>query len=205
MNPIRSVLSDVHATMLLAQPEHLKSTPTAPDPEVHQERLRDVSAKLLSVSQDFAQLAKQFPGGAASRSTMLGARLMIEELGEVLAAMAEGDLVELADGLADLQIVTNWAALAHGIPLEEVHAEVHRSNMAKFPVCPTCRGSGKETLKLSAAASFFNGGDEDAVVQCEGCGGAGRLVIRDAGGKYLKPEGWTPPDVAAVLAQWSAK
>jgi phosphoribosyl-ATP pyrophosphohydrolase len=65
--------------------------------------------------------------------TALGARLMLEELGETLQAMAAGDVVEMADGLADLIYVTIWTAHAHGIPLPTVWDEVQRSNMEKFP------------------------------------------------------------------------
>ncbi len=42
------------------------------------------------------------------------------------------DLVELADGLADLAFVCDGTACAAGIDLEPVHAEVARSNMSKF-------------------------------------------------------------------------
>jgi len=43
----------------------------------------------------------------------------------------EMDLVEVADALADMLYVVFGAALAYGIPIEQVFAEVHRSNMTK--------------------------------------------------------------------------
>lgn len=46
--------------------------------------------------------------------------------------VGEGDLVGIADALGDLEYVTNGAALEHGIPLPEIVAEVHRSNMTKL-------------------------------------------------------------------------
>lgn len=42
------------------------------------------------------------------------------------------DLVELADGCADLKVVTVGTELAFGIDGEPVFNEVHRSNMSKF-------------------------------------------------------------------------
>lgn len=44
----------------------------------------------------------------------------------------EGDLIGIADALGDLDYVVNGAALEHGIPLPEVTAEIHRSNMTKL-------------------------------------------------------------------------
>jgi predicted HAD superfamily Cof-like phosphohydrolase len=41
------------------------------------------------------------------------------------------DIVNIADALADLLYVTFGAALAYGIPIDKVFAEVHRSNMTK--------------------------------------------------------------------------
>lgn len=41
------------------------------------------------------------------------------------------DMIAAADGLADLQYVTEGTALEFGIPLADVFAEVHRSNMTK--------------------------------------------------------------------------
>ena len=46
-------------------------------------------------------------------------------------APVEPDLVEFADGLADLEYVCEGAFLAFGIDSGPIHAEVQRSNMAK--------------------------------------------------------------------------
>jgi predicted HAD superfamily Cof-like phosphohydrolase len=82
----------------------------------------------------------------------------------------------IADGIADLIYVAVGAALAYGIPLERVWAEVQRSNMAKFHRCSACDGAG-----------------------CDACAGTGFVAVKDAGGKVQKPPGWTPPDIAGVL------
>lgn len=57
-------------------------------------------------------------------------RLIKEECKETTDELA-GDLVLLADGLADLLYVVFGTALAYGIPIEEVFTEVHRTNMNK--------------------------------------------------------------------------
>lgn len=44
----------------------------------------------------------------------------------------EFDIVGVADALGDLDYVVNGAALEYGVPLPEVTAEVHRSNMTKL-------------------------------------------------------------------------
>ena len=58
--------------------------------------------------------------------------LLQEESSELLEALAERNLVKVADGLGDLLYVCVGAALAFGIPLEDVFEEIHRSNMSKI-------------------------------------------------------------------------
>lgn len=57
--------------------------------------------------------------------------LIDEEQHELIDAAVEGDLVRVADGIADLIYVLVGTALELGIPLDRVWAEVHRANMAK--------------------------------------------------------------------------
>lgn len=51
---------------------------------------------------------------------------------ELLPAVADADVVEVADALADLVYVIYGAALVWDIPLDDVLEEVHRSNMSKL-------------------------------------------------------------------------
>jgi predicted HAD superfamily Cof-like phosphohydrolase len=57
--------------------------------------------------------------------------LIEEEAAEFRDAVHAGDLVAVADAIADLLYVVYGAALTFGIPVREVFAEVHRSNMTK--------------------------------------------------------------------------
>ena len=98
-------------------------------------------------------------------------RLMIEELSELIDAMAEENLEHVAKELADLLYVTYGTAISYGIDIEPVSAEVHRSNMTKFgnsgAYAETCDETGKS--------------------------------IRDASGKTLKPACYEPPKLAPLL------
>jgi maleylpyruvate isomerase len=93
---------------------------------------------------------------------VLWPRLLHEEVDELTAAVAAGDLVEVADGLADILYVAYQAAHSFGIPIDEVFAEVHRSNLTKVPA-------------------------------------RDRGIERRPGGKVLKPEGFSPPDLGPLL------
>jgi predicted HAD superfamily Cof-like phosphohydrolase len=102
------------------------------------------------------------PGFIPDDDLTLALDLIAEELDELDDALAEGDLVEAADAIADSIYVLIGLGLRMGIPLERVWGEVQRSNMAK-------------------------------VVDVR--------VVRDpVTNKVLKPEGWSAPDIAGVLA-----
>jgi predicted HAD superfamily Cof-like phosphohydrolase len=58
--------------------------------------------------------------------------LLEEEVGEFVAASEKGDLVGIADALADIVYVIYGTALTYGIDLDTVLREVHRSNMSKL-------------------------------------------------------------------------
>lgn len=62
----------------------------------------------------------------------LRADLIQEEFAEWLDAHNTGDLVEVADALADLLYVVYGTAHEYGLPIDAIFAEVHRSNMTKF-------------------------------------------------------------------------
>lgn len=58
-------------------------------------------------------------------------RLLREELDEVIRALDSGDVLNLAQELADLVYVAYGTAIAPGIDLDAAVAEVHRANMSK--------------------------------------------------------------------------
>ena len=74
----------------------------------------------------------QAPMLIAEDRKQLRIKLMTEELlEELIPAMEAGDMVEIADGLADTLVVVYGTAAEYGIDIDEVFDEVHASNMAK--------------------------------------------------------------------------
>jgi predicted HAD superfamily Cof-like phosphohydrolase len=131
--------------------------------------------------------SRDTPGFPDDDRVALRRSLIEEEVGETLAALEARDIVEVADGIADSIVVLVGTALELGIDLTAVWNEVHRSNMAKFPECIHCRGTG--TIALS----------EEVYTNCMKCDGRGTLIIRREDGKILKPDGWVPPNIPQAL------
>jgi NTP pyrophosphatase (non-canonical NTP hydrolase) len=77
--------------------------------------------------------------------------LMLEELQEVIQAMADNDEVELADGLGDLRYVVSGTAITYSIPLPQLFDAIHESNMSKKQRClqtnPRMRDKGPDFFK----------------------------------------------------------
>lgn len=57
--------------------------------------------------------------------------LIAEEANELAQALSKGDLVEVADGIADLLYVVYGTAIECGLDMEPIFNEIHRSNMTK--------------------------------------------------------------------------
>lgn len=64
------------------------------------------------------------------RSLRIG--LLKEEYNEYIQAEKMGDLVEIADALADMLYIINGTCVSYGIPIDEIFNEVHASNMSKL-------------------------------------------------------------------------
>lgn len=74
-------------------------------------------------------------------------KLLEEEFVEYTVGEDKNDLVEIADALADLIYIAYGTAVAYGIPLDQVFAEVHRSNMAKLVDGKVIRRDDGKVLK----------------------------------------------------------
>ena len=59
-------------------------------------------------------------------------KLIDEEFNELKDAIDDRDLIEVADALTDILVVTYGAGVAFGINLDKCFEEVHRSNMSKL-------------------------------------------------------------------------
>jgi len=88
----------------------------------------------------------------------IGGTEVLEE-GLVYADSGQVDLQEVADGCADISVVTMGTLIAFGIDDEPLLEEVDESNLRKF-------GEGS---------------------------------YRREDGKWMKPPGWTPPDIMGAI------
>jgi len=66
-----------------------------------------------------------------NQQALLYGDLIREEFYELMYAMREMDIVEIADACADLKWVIEGLCHSLGIPLQQVWDEVNRSNMSK--------------------------------------------------------------------------
>jgi predicted HAD superfamily Cof-like phosphohydrolase len=64
-------------------------------------------------------------------------KLIHEEYIELMDALAADDIIEIADGAADLVYVIVGTCISYGIPFDRILREVHNSNMTKTPVKAT--------------------------------------------------------------------
>mgnify|MGYP000311711871 CR=1 FL=1 len=91
-------------------------------------RLISIKISRRRLSQEVKRKA-EFPDAT---TTHLRVDLIEEELDELKEAIANDDLVEVADALADLLYVVYGAGAAFGINLDACFHEVHSSNMSKL-------------------------------------------------------------------------
>lgn len=120
---------------------------------------RDWVADVRAFHEGSSHLVNECPTWPGADVMELRFGLILEEVAELMKAVEDGDMVEVADAIADTIYVLIGTAVSMGIPLHEVWAEVQRSNMAKVD-------------------------------------GGGR---RNAAGKVIKPEGWTPPQLDTMF------
>ena len=81
----------------------------------------------------FALPVLNIPTIPAADRCDLRVNLLQEELDELKEAIADKDIVEIADALADLQYVLSGAVIEFGLAdrFKDLFDEVHRSNMSK--------------------------------------------------------------------------
>ena len=82
--------------------------------------------------QAFGQRIGEKPELPDQNERQLRIRLLKEEFNEYFDGEVKDDIVEIADAIADIIYIACGTAVSYGIPLDDVFAEVHRSNMAKL-------------------------------------------------------------------------
>jgi len=90
--------------------------------------------KVHEFHEKFNHLIKNTPTLSAFKIAQLRINLLKEELGELIVALNNKDIVEAADALMDLQYVLSGAIISLGLGsiASELFDEVHRSNMSKL-------------------------------------------------------------------------
>ena len=88
--------------------------------------------KVKTFMETFDQEVKTKPSFSTDKINSLRYDLIKEELEELMVAMQNKDLLEVADALTDILYVTYGAGHAFGIDLDKCFEEVQSSNMSKL-------------------------------------------------------------------------
>ncbi len=117
--------------------------------------------------------------------------LIAEELKELEEAIADKDIVEVADALADIQYVLSGAILEFGLgnKFKALFDEVQRSNMSK-----TCKAM--EEAEATMKHYMDKDGTESYIEESDGH----YLVYRKGDNKTLKSINYSPADLKSILA-----
>lgn len=126
--------SDAVREFMLKADQSVPPTPTIPPPEI-----RVLRAKLIL--EEALETINKGLGLDVHINSRFIRPLTIEGVAFIESNEHEPNLVELADGCADLKVVTIGTEIACGINGAPVFEEVMRSNMSKFPT--TTRADGK--------------------------------------------------------------
>ncbi|MER5715298.1 MazG nucleotide pyrophosphohydrolase domain-containing protein [Streptomyces sp. NPDC002132] len=109
--------------------------------------------------------ARSTPSTVSPRLARHRGELLAEEAAEVAEVAVDGPLDRLAHELADVVYVAYGTALVHGIDLDEVIAEIHRSNMTKIgPDGQVARRADGKVLK----GEHYEAPDVSAVLRRQG-------------------------------------
>ena len=88
--------------------------------------------KVKTFMNTYGQEVKNTPEFPDSKIVQLRIDLIQEELNELKEAINNNDIIEVADALTDILVVTYGGAVAWGLEIDKCFSEVHRSNMSKL-------------------------------------------------------------------------
>lgn len=116
--------------------------------------------------------------------------LIAEELKELEEAIADNDLVEVADALCDIQYVLSGAILEFGLgeQFKTLFDEVQRSNMSK-----TC--ASRQEAEATQKFYMEKDGTESYIEESDGH----FLVYRKGDNKTLKSVNYSPADLKSIV------
>jgi len=138
----------------------------------------------------FQHPIKDHPGIPSPSRCALRVSLIAEELEEFKQAIADGDMVEIADALCDIQYVLSGAVLEFGLgeKFGELFNEVQRSNMSKSCV----------TEEEAQATVAYYQDEKNTLCYYQEVDGK-YLVFRTSDQKTLKSVNYSPTDLRAIL------
>ena len=90
----------------------------------------DVEVFMRAAGQETVYASERGPENFTEQAELYK-NLIVEEFHETIAAFADKDIVEVADGLADMVWVIMGLASSLDIPFDKVWEEVRASNMSK--------------------------------------------------------------------------
>lgn len=150
----------------------------------------DALRQVAAFHRTFKHPVKPEPGIPGEDRCQLRVALLSEELEELKKAIADKDIVEVADALCDLQYVLSGAILEFGLGehFKALFEEVQRSNMSK-----AC--SSREEAEATARYYRQERGFESYIREEDGH----FLVYREGDHKTLKSVNYSPADLAGIL------
>lgn len=141
--------------------------------------------------QTFEHPILQTPAIPDAKRCELRYNLIAEEAKELKLAFENGDLVEVADALADLQYVLSGAILEFGFAdkFKEIFEEVHRSNMSKACI---------DEVEAQMTVSFHENGPNGE--PCHYVNRDGKfLVFRTRDMKTMKSVNYSPANIKKLI------
>ena len=150
----------------------------------------DALNQVAEFHRTFKHPIEEQPIIPAAERCRLRVALLREELQELEDAIAQNDLIEVADALCDIQYVLSGAVLEFGLgeQFRTLFDEVQRSNMSK-----TC---SSEAEAEATAEHYRNKGTACYIEQS----GEHWLVYRTGDKKTLKSINYSPANIKGLLS-----
>lgn len=105
------------------------------------------SKMVAEFMRTFGQPIADAPAFPPRRVAWMRLKLILEEVWELIVAMARRDMVGIADAITDILVVVYGMGITYGIDVDACFREVMRSNMSKMGADgkPVYRADGKVT------------------------------------------------------------
>lgn len=159
------------------------------DPKMEFEKLDSLN-QVAEFHRTFKHPILDRPSIPSAERCKLRVNLIAEELKELEQAIADGNIVEIADALCDIQYVLSGAVLEFGLGKNfvDLFNEVQRSNMSK--ACNSLK-EAEETVRHYAETK----GEACYFKEIDGK----YLVYRESDHKTMKSIGYSPASLAELI------